>query len=515
MKNYTTILKTILNTRTKKIAAYVAAVLFWFVIWHIAAVFINETIILPKPFLVLKTLYTLSFTGAFWEAILNTLIRIITGYLAGFVFGVILAVLTYKYALLKILFYPLISTIKATPVASFIILALMWLKTGQLSIFITFLMTVPLIWANVYAGIESTDNKLLEMGSVFKFNRAKQIRYIILPAVLPFLLSAATTALGFAWKSGVAAEVLGAVNNTIGGQLFNSKIYLDMPNMFAWTITVILLSVLLEKGFVKLTVVIKNNLYMNSKLNLFGNCAVQGRRPPLYEDIAREDNEAMCSFRRGLFKSKQEMSILSQENHAETEKYPKTKSVENCISIQSLNKSYGQTKVLDNFSYDFPPNGIVYIGGRSGSGKTTLLRILAKLETPDSGIIKNIDDRKISMVFQEDRLLKELTAINNINVILQDKTKIFLSHHFLKLTGLSEWEDADIAELSGGMARRVAIARALTYGGDILLMDEPFKGIDEKALQPILAEIEKISETTLILIVTHEVPDSTDNKIIF
>ena len=149
-------------------------------------------------------------TGAdFWLTVASSLLRILLGFLLGVLFGTALAGLCWRFRLIDALARPLLGVLKSTPVASFIILALVWVKTTWLATVISFIMVLPLIYANVREGIDSADRQLLEMAQVFRLSRRKTFRYCYLPAILPFFLSAVSSALGFAWKSGIAAEVLG------------------------------------------------------------------------------------------------------------------------------------------------------------------------------------------------------------------------------------------------------------------------------------------------------------------
>jgi NitT/TauT family transport system permease protein len=175
------------------------------------------------------------------------LIRIVSGFIGGIIFGSISAVLTTRFRLADMLISPMLRIIRATPVASFIILALVWIKTGRLPAFISFLMVVPVVWSNVEKGIRQTDIKLLEMAKVFRLGRLKTLVSIRIPSVMPYFMAACTTGMGLAWKSGIAAEVISRPDLSIGKQLQNAKIYLETPEVFALTITVVLLSIMLEK----------------------------------------------------------------------------------------------------------------------------------------------------------------------------------------------------------------------------------------------------------------------------
>jgi NitT/TauT family transport system permease protein len=157
-----------------------------------------------------------------------------------------------KFHLAEIMFRPFIATIKSVPVASFIILCLIWLSMGTLSSFISFLMVLPIIYSNILQGIKSTDKKLLEMAEVFRVGLFRRIVFIYLPQLKPYLISACSVAMGLAWKSGIAAEVIGVTNGSIGEKLYEAKIYYTTADLFAWTLIIVVLSIGFEKLFLYL-----------------------------------------------------------------------------------------------------------------------------------------------------------------------------------------------------------------------------------------------------------------------
>jgi NitT/TauT family transport system permease protein len=176
-------------------------------------------------------------------------IRIVSGFLLALVLGILLAALASRFRMFSVLLQPLITVIKSTPVASFIILCLVWIPSRNLSVFISFLMVLPVIYTNISQGIQDTDQKLLEMAEVFSIGTGKKIVYIYVSQVLPYLLSGCSLALGLCWKAGTAAEVIGVPAGSIGEKLYHAKIYLNTPDLFAWTIVIIGVSYLFEKCF--------------------------------------------------------------------------------------------------------------------------------------------------------------------------------------------------------------------------------------------------------------------------
>lgn len=239
-------MKNFIMENSKKILKITAVSLLWLAIWQVIAITINQEILIPTPFKTFISLLELAKTPKFWFSVFWSMLRIIIGYLLGVVVGTIGGVLTAYSKIFKSLITPILHLIRAVPVASFIILSLVWLKSSNLPIFISFLMVLPMIWGNVENGLNNIDIKFLEMAKIFRIKPIKVFFNIKLPLILPSLISTSITALGFSWKSGVAAEVICRPINSIGGMLQDAKIYLETPNVFALTAVVAILSLLLE-----------------------------------------------------------------------------------------------------------------------------------------------------------------------------------------------------------------------------------------------------------------------------
>ena len=187
-------------------------------------------------------------SAAFWPAYgLNALTVGLGEAIACLVLGVLLAVAAGRLRVLELLLWPYVTAIKSVPVASFIILALIWMRTSALPLFISFLMVFPILYTNVLAGLRSADGQLLEMARAFRVPWRRQLHSILLPAVEPFLLAGCAAALGMSWKAGVAAEVIGVVTGSLGERLYDAKIYLQTADLLAWTAVIVALSALFER----------------------------------------------------------------------------------------------------------------------------------------------------------------------------------------------------------------------------------------------------------------------------
>ncbi|MDR1547076.1 MAG: ABC transporter permease subunit [Hungatella sp.] len=227
-----------------------AGIIFlWLLAWQAASMFVHNSIILVGPLEVIQALWIQAAMSGFWKTIAFSFGKISLGFLLAFGAGILAGGAAYRFPLLKDLLEPLMSLIKSVPVASFVILALIWVGSENLSVFIAFLVVFPIIYINTMAGFKSTDPKLLEMARVFHMQGKKKLFYIYRPALLPYLISGCRVALGMGWKSGVAAEVIGVPNHSIGEKLYMAKIYLSTADLFAWTLVIIVISALFEKFF--------------------------------------------------------------------------------------------------------------------------------------------------------------------------------------------------------------------------------------------------------------------------
>lgn len=236
------------NLRARRIAI----IIFWIAVWQIAGMLIDNSIVFVGPADVLRSFSQLVREPDFWRSIANSFGKISAGFLSAFLCGILLGGLAYCKRLLKDMLEPVVALMKSIPVASFVILALIWIGSKNLSVFISFTVVFPVIYINTIAGLESTDPQLLEMARVFSIRLPKQIHYIYIPALLPYLVSGCKVALGMSWKSGIAAEVIGVPANTIGENLYMAKIYLSTADLFAWTIVIIIVSSIFEKLFLLL-----------------------------------------------------------------------------------------------------------------------------------------------------------------------------------------------------------------------------------------------------------------------
>ena len=227
------------------------AVAFWLLVWEAASLALAATtggrmLLLASPVGALRRLLELAVTADFWRAVGFSTARIFGGGLLSCALAAACAVLAARLRRVEELLSPLVAVVKAVPVVSFIILALIFFSARNLSVLIAGLMVFPPVYLNVLEGIRRTDRRLLEMARVFRVPFARQLRGIYLPAVLPYFRAAVSLAMGLCWKSGAAAEVIGLPDGSIGDHLYAAKVYFQTGDLFAWTAVIVGISVVLE-----------------------------------------------------------------------------------------------------------------------------------------------------------------------------------------------------------------------------------------------------------------------------
>lgn len=233
-----------------------AIILFWFLFWQGLSMAVHNRIFLVGPVETLRALKDQLFLPEFWKAVFFSFGRIFLGFLAAFFTGLLTGSLAYRFPLLGEFLEPPVQFMKSIPVASFVILALIWTGAENLSVFISFLVVFPVLYISTVTGLQNTDPELLEMAAVFRVPLFRRIRHLYRGSLYPYLQSGCRSALGMGFKSGIAAEVIGVPSGSIGEGLYLSKIYLSTAELFAWTLVIILIS----NGFEKLFLILLKKL---------------------------------------------------------------------------------------------------------------------------------------------------------------------------------------------------------------------------------------------------------------
>lgn len=430
------------------------AVAFWLCVWQAASAAVASSLILASPLAVLKTLAGLVPSAAFWHTVCQSTARILAGFFLGLAAGLALACLSAAFAFVRVLLHPLVLTVKSVPVASFTVLALFWLRdAANLSMLISFLMVVPVVYANTLEALLSVDAALPEMAKVFRLGAVRTARYIYAPAAAPGVRAACRVGLGLCWKSGVAAEVIGITSGSLGEMLYNAKLLLSAADLFAWTLVIILLSFGFEKLFL-------------AALGRAEHAVCRRCPPPM-----RRQSAAPAALR-----------------------------------ADGVWKSFHGNAVLCGVTQSFAPGEAVCVMAPSGAGKTTLLRLLLGLARPDRGEISPAG-AKLSCAFQEERLVPGLSAVGNV-LLACPCTQAQAEDAFRALGFEAHTMRQPVCQLSGGQQRRVSLARAMLANSAAVLLDEPFKGLDGGARAAAAAFVRGQAAGRAVVCVTHDAADA-------
>lgn len=427
---------------------------FWFAVWEILSLVVHNSLLVPSLGEIVRALVHIFLQKDMYLVSVHSLGRILTGLLSAFLAGIFLAVFSYKVKTAEDFLNPLFLCIKAVPVASYVILLLIWQGSGTLSVGISFLVALPIIYTNLLEALKKTDRNMLEMAEVFGIQRWNRIWYLYRPGMKPAVLSGVKLACATAIKAGVAAEIIGLPDKSFGEKLYMSKIYLSMDELSAWTIIIVLSAFLLEK-----IVLI-------------------------------------------LAKTILEMPVFVPENAKTPKKNDSIPENLGTIHLENLSKMFDNKNVLQNFHLHMKAGEVTGIMAPSGSGKTTLFRIILGIEHADSGIVQVCG--RVSAVFQDTLLCEDADALTNIKLSSSGKKNVHkIAESLLDISDLHK----KCCFYSGGMKRRVSLGRALAADYDILLLDEPFASLDDGTKRKTAAFIKEQAEGKTILLFTHDEED--------
>ena len=432
---------------------------FWLVLWEVLALIVGNTLLLPGPMDTVRALAALLVDGTFYMDALATIGRCLAAMVLALIAGTLLSICAYKWHWVRDILSLPVSLFKTIPIMAVAIYMILLMSAGSVPVLVCWIMCFPIVYTNLLAGLDSMDVKLLEMAKIYKIEGSKLVRWVYMPSLYPHFRSAMSLVAGMSWKAIVTAEVLSIPQLSLGYELMNAKYYLTTDRLFAYVVVLILISVVFERLIKKLVALLGPHAYEYSKVKGAGAAG--------------------------------KISDVASESAA--------------VEMTGVNKSFGEKVVLKDFNMTLEPGKVTAIMGASGSGKTTIARIIAGLETPDSGTVR-VTGPTASYLFQEDRLLPWLNVYDNLAIVNPDDSRIAST---LKAVGLSTEAYKLPGELSGGMSYRVAMARAFLYDAGLLIADEPFRGLDAKTRSDVINNL-WISGTKgkTVLLITHSQEDA-------
>lgn len=436
----------------------VAVVLFWIIIWNVLAMIVGNSLLLPTLPETVIALVKLTTEKSFYLDVCWTLFRCILSIVLSFGFGICLAWIAYKKEFIRDLLILPVSFFKSVPVMAIVIYVILLVESDWVAVVACFLMCFPIAYTNILSGLTEVSKELLEVASIYRFTKAETIKLIHIPSVMPQFNAAMKIVAGLSWKAVVAAEVLSVPEFSLGQGMISAKYYLETPTLFAYIIVIVALSLAMEKAIVFLTSRLTIRNYEGSKIN---------------------------------------RTINKDSNDME----PAT------VNLANVYKCFDEKKVLTGYSRLFEAGSKTAIIGPSGSGKTTLARIIADLEFADDGNVKLSEDAKISYLFQEDRLFPWLNVYDNMALGMESIDEEAVIDMAQKLE-IKEVLYKMPEELSGGMKHRVALGRTLLADSNLIILDEPFRGLDEGLKKRIVDRLwEKMVADKTVIVITHSRED--------
>lgn len=455
---------------------------FWLAIWQLAAVALGSELLLPGPVAVLARLVEMVPQPAFWARVGFSLVRIAGGFALGAACGAVGAFAAARWRVVEELLAPLMALAKSVPVASITVLALIWLRAANLAVLVVLLVVLPIVYENILQGLRATDGKLEEAARLYHVPPVRRLRFLVMPTLFPYLSTALALGLSTAWKAGVAAEVIGIPAGSLGEAIYDTKVYFDTPALFAVTLAVVLASA-------ACTAALRRVLAWIEPLT----CGRAGRAGRIERATTAE----------------------SPVGNALATGAPAAQNAEHRLCIERLSKAFGGAPVLNGVTFTARSGEPICLMAPSGSGKTTLLRIIAGLETADDGSVVFGDpcDRKplprVAVSFQDDRLADQASALANARIGLPAESPAWAeAPGLLQALGIGERQLAPAGTCSGGERRRIGLARALLTPHEILLLDEPFNGLDTATREHVAAIIRERERGRIVIMASHDKRDA-------
>lgn len=436
-----------MTERMKAVAAAGAVAAFWLAAWVFAAALVAQPLILPGPGAVALALLRLVCDGGTWAILVGSGARILGGLALAAVCGGALAGISSRSRAFAHLVAPVLSFVKATPVACVVVLLLIWLGSERVSIAAVFLMALPGVYFSLFEGLAQVDKPLEQM---FRLHGVRGWRLFCAHTwreVLPFVLSCARAVIGMSWKAGVAAELIGMAVGTVGERIYQAKLLIETADLLAWTVLVVMASWACERVLVWL-------------LRASGPAAWRA---------------AVLSHGRGL-RGRAGAADVAELALAVGDRAP-------------------WAPALDGLVLNVPAGGRICVMGTSGVGKSTLLALAAECAP-------------CSMVFQDVRLVEGASALDNVLVCADARVDASSAAALLRLLVPGVDVHARVAELSGGQRRRVEIARALLCPGGAVILDEPFTGLDTAARDACAEVVLDLLVGRMLLLATHDAVDA-------
>ena len=430
--------------------------LAWLAVWEVASLLVDSDLLLPGPIAAARALVGMLGEVTFYLNVLATLARVVISMTVSFALGMLLAWAAYRRDGVRIALAPVISFLKSVPVMAIIIYVILVASSDWVAIIVCVCMCLPIVYTNVLGGLDAVSREHLELAEVYGLSSRQTRRLVYMPEIRPSINSALSLVCGISWKAVIAAEVLSIPKFSLGYQMLNAKYYLETPELVAYIVVIVAVSMGFER-------VVKAAFVKDARMAT-GACARAGIVGGTCLRQAGGDQAATT------------------------------------VELSHVYKSYGDKAVLEDFSLVLGP-GCTGLVGPSGRGKTTVAKLVLEAagKSTDGGPAR----RRRATLFQEDRLLPHLSVYDNIALAGASDQDIRQMAAALEIDQvLEEYPEA----LSGGMKHRVALARAFLCQSSLLVLDEPFRGLDDELRDRIIDRLwDKVTEDRTVLLISHDI----------
>jgi NitT/TauT family transport system permease protein len=472
----------------KQILKNAAILVVWFLLWEMLTLAIHSRLIMAGPMETAAAFVRLVTTTDFYKCMGYSVCRVLLGFLTALFGALLLAAASYKYPTLGAFFAPMLLFMRSIPVASFVIIALLWMGSKNLSVLIVVFVALPVLYSQIMSGFQNADNKYRELAAVFEFPLWTKICAIYAPAMKEGFLSACRLAVGMSFKAGIAAEVIAGSRGSIGEQLYLAKLYFSTGELFAWTVVIVGLSFVCEQ----LTGWMFNR---GLKWMMSGKVSLSGA---IFSDKGKRISDA-GSVHENPDAFSNNGDLKRDLTHASS----------GTISMEHVCKSFGEQTVLSDLSVNVCASEILGVTGASGIGKTTFLGLICGFLKPDSGVVDA--PGRTAVLFQDSRLIEHQDAVTNAAYGLCGRhggcskaQALHMAEAALKEILPEHVLHQPVSSLSGGQRRRVELVRTMLAQASVVVLDEPFAGLDEETKKICQTFIRDHRQERLLVIAVHE-----------
>lgn len=544
MKIYTTVRPNKKNdtnkTQRNKQGRTILVCLAWLVLWQIFSMVVGSELLLPSPHESLRALGRLAVTGDFYRDIAWTMLRCVIAMLLSIAAGGIAAWFASQSEAMRSFLSLPVSFFKAVPVMAVIIYVILLASADWVAIIVCFIMCFPIVYTNILSGLDSVNGEYLELAKLCSLSKGQTMRLVYFPSIRPNFNAALRLVCGLSWKAVIAAEVLSIPKFSLGYEMLNAKYYLETANLFAYIAVIVAMSIVFEKLICGLFA--KEDRVSIAAIGARGRASSKARKAAEHRNCkktadSRKGKEATKLRNGNTWQSKKSGKAadspaaepLDPEDSAAgcSGRTPETAAgctaaggiLPPAVRLEDLCKSFEGKSVLDDLTLSLSASSVTAIAAPSGRGKTTIARLIAGLEKADRGSIEFVFQSaaaadgsvKISYLFQEDRLLPWLNVYDNMALARINDAACDLDTEIRSMAEaleLSEALDKMPTELSGGMKHRAALGRTFLAESKLMILDEPFRGLDKELKERIAARLwGKVVQGKTVLLISHNEED--------